>query len=238
MDVDLIHSSTCPHVDETIDRLDEVLERLAPGSVVRKRDMETSALGETWRHLGSPTVLVEGRDLEGRVAHPRITGCRSYGGAGVPPTWMIEAAVLRTARPRTLLFMCLANSARSQMAEGLARWLAPPTVSIHSAGSLPLRVDPLAVEALAEIGIDISSHGSKSVEDVPAAVDALVTLCAEETCPSLPGLRMQLHWPIPDPSGIEAGGERKLQAFRGARDTLLRRLAVTFRGWKLLEKMS
>ena len=136
---------------------------------------------------------------------------------------MIEAAVLRAARPRTLLFMCLANSARSQMAEGLARWLAPPTVSIHSAGSLPLRVDPLAVEALAEIGIDISSHGSKSVEDVPAAVDALVTLCAEETCPSLPGLRMQLHWPIPDPSGIEAGGERKLQAFRGARDTLPRR---------------
>ncbi|MBW2262250.1 MAG: arsenate reductase ArsC [Deltaproteobacteria bacterium] len=144
---------------------------------------------------------------------------------------MIEAAVLRAAQPKNLLFMCLANSARSQMAEGLARWLAPPSVSIHSAGSLPSNVNPLAVEAMAEIGIDISSHASKSVEDVPTPVDALVTLCAEETCPTLPGLRMQIHWPIPDPAAIEASGEKKLQAFRGARDTLFRRLAILFRGW-------
>jgi len=231
MNVDLIISSSCSHVDETISRLDEVLERLAPGSIVRKRDMETSTIGETWRHLGSPSILVDDRDLEGRSAHPRIEGCRSYGGAGIPPTWMIEAAVLRAAQPKNLLFMCLANSARSQMAEGLARWLAPPSVSIHSAGSLPSNVNPLAVEAMAEIGIDISSHASKSVEDVPTPVDALVTLCAEETCPTLPGLRMQIHWPIPDPAAIEASGEKKLQAFRGARDTLFRRLAILFRGW-------
>ncbi len=231
VNVDLIHSSTCPHVDETIVRLDEVLERLAPGSVVRRCDMETSSIGETWRHLGSPTILVDGRDLEGRSAHPRIEGCRSYQGAYIPSTWMIEAAVLRAARPRTLLFMCLANSSRSQMAEGLARWLAPPCVSIHSAGSLPSNVNPLAVEAMAEIGIDISSHTSKPVEDIPTPVNALITLCSRETCPTIPGLRLQIHWPVPDPAGIDASGEKKLQTFRGARDTLFRRLAVLFRGW-------
>jgi arsenate reductase len=231
MRVDLIHSSSCPHVGETIVRLDEVLERLAPGSSVRRRNMESSTVGETWRHLGSPTILVDGRDLEGRSAHPRIEGCRCYDGSPIPPTWMIEAAVLRASRPRNLLFMCLANSARSQMAEGLARWLAPPSVSVHSAGSLPSKVNPLAVEAMAEIGIDISSHASKPVEDIPTPVDALVTLCAEETCPTLPGLRMQIHWPVPDPASIDASGERKLQAFRGARDVLLRRLTVLFRGW-------
>jgi arsenate reductase len=231
MHVDLIHSSSCPHVGETVARLDEVLERLAPGSSVRRRDVETSSIGETWRHLGSPTILVDGRDLEGRTAHPRIEGCRSYDGSPIPPTWMIEAAVLRAAQPRNLLFMCLANSARSQMAEGLARWLAPPPVAVHSAGTLPSQVNPLAVEAMAEIGIDISSHTAKSVEDVPMPVDALVTLCAEETCPTLPGLRMQIHWPVPDPASIDASDEKKLQAFRGARDAIFRRLAVLFRGW-------
>ena len=98
--------------------------------------------------------------------------------------WEREAVALREARPRHVLFLCVANSARSQMAEGIARALAPPSVKISSAGSRPSRVNPLAVKVLAEIGVDISGQTSKSVDDVPAAdVDAVVTLCADEVCP-------------------------------------------------------
>src|SRR3546814_9614205 len=87
-----------------------------------------------------------------------------------------------------ILFLCVANSARSQMAEGLTRYLLGDRATVMSAGSAPSRVNPYAVEAMAEIGIDISGHRSKSVDDIdPAEVDLVVTLCAEEDCPVLPG---------------------------------------------------
>ena len=98
--------------------------------------------------------------------------------------WEQEAARLRAHPPRHVLFLCVANSARSQMAEGIARALAPPSVKVSSAGSQPSRLNPLAVQALAEIGLDISGHWSKSVNDIPPDdVDAVITLCAEEVCP-------------------------------------------------------
>src|SRR3546814_9536388 len=87
-----------------------------------------------------------------------------------------------------VLFLCVANSACSQMAEGLARTLLDGRATVASAGSQPSQVNPYAVEAMAEIGIDISGQHSKSVADIdPASVDVVVTLCAEEVCPTLPG---------------------------------------------------
>lgn len=87
------------------------------------------------------------------------------------------------------------------MAEGLARSLLGEQVDVLSAGSQPSKVNPYAIGAMAEIGIDISAHHSKSVDDVDAAsVDAVVTLCADEVCPVLPGRVTRLHWPIPDPA--------------------------------------
>src|SRR3546814_4196774 len=84
-----------------------------------------------------------------------------------------------------VLFLCVANSARSQMAEGLARTLLDDRATVASAGSQPSQVNPYAVEAMAEIGIDISGQHSKSVADIdPASVDVVVTLCAEEVCRS------------------------------------------------------
>ena len=86
--------------------------------------------------------------------------------------------------PKGILFLCVANSARSQMAEGIARSLAPPGVKIWSAGSRPTKVRPEAIEVLKEIGIDISEHRSKAVAEIPADdVDTVITLCAEEECP-------------------------------------------------------
>jgi arsenate reductase len=143
--------------------------------------------------------------------------------------WRAEAERLRASPPRHLLFLCVANSARSQMAEGIARALAPAGVEVSSAGSRPSRLNPLAVRALAEIGFDISGHRSKGVDEIPAAeVDAVVTLCAEEVCPAWLGRATRLHWGLPDPAGAGATEAERLQAFREVRDELRRRLAVVF----------
>jgi arsenate reductase len=117
------------------------------------------------------------------------------------------------------------------MAEGIARALAPAGVEVSSAGSRPSRVNPLAIRALDEIGIDLRAHRSKSVDEIaPGAVDAIVTLCAEEVCPVFLGRAHRVHWALPDPAAAGGTEEERLQAFRDVRDELRRRLAVVFRG--------
>lgn len=144
------------------------------------------------------------------------------------PAWVAEARALRAAAPKHVLFLCVANSARSQMAEGIARSLAPHGVKVSSAGSEPASVRPEAVEALGEIGIDISGHRAKRVEEIDASVDAVVTLCAEEVCPVWLGRAHRVHWGLPDPAAVE--GEGRMGAFREVRDELRRRLGVVFEG--------
>jgi arsenate reductase len=143
--------------------------------------------------------------------------------------WIAEADHLRERAPRGILFLCVANSARSQMAEGIARSLAPQGVEVFSAGSNPGVLNPLAVQALAEIGIDISGHRSKGIPEVPAdRVDAVITLCAEEVCPAWLGRAHRLHWGLPDPAGAGDDDPARLQAFRTVRDELVRRLGRLF----------
>ena len=127
-----------------------------------------------------------------------------------------------------ILFLCVANSARSQMAEGLARQLLYPS-EVLSAGSRPSRVNPYAIEAMREIGIDISGQRSKSVSEIdPAAIDLVVTLCAEEVCPVLPGRVRRLHWPIDDPAteDPQIGPEQQRARFRVAREAIRARLVA------------
>lgn len=103
-----------------------------------------------------------------------------------------------------ILFLCVANSARSQMAEGLARHLLGPGAAIMSAGSAPTKPNHYAIEAMADRGIDITTHTSKSFASLDAAAfDYVITLCAEEICPWLPGKTRRLHWPIDDPASSE-----------------------------------
>lgn len=145
--------------------------------------------------------------------------------------WRAEALALRAARPSHILFLCVANSARSQMAEGVARSLAPPGVRVSSAGSEPATVRPEAVRTLREIGIDISGHRSKGTDEVERPVDAVVTLCAEEVCPLWVGDALRVHWGLPDPAVVPEGpGEARIEAFRQVRDELVRRLRVVFGG--------
>ncbi len=129
-----------------------------------------------------------------------------------------------------ILFLCVGNSARSQMAEGLARQLLGAHAQVMSAGSKPSQVNPHAIAAMAEIGIDISQHQSKSVDTIdPASIDMVITLCAEEVCPILPGKVKRLHWPISDPASSTNGLSRErtlLANFRTTRDQIKARIAV------------
>ena len=129
-----------------------------------------------------------------------------------------------------LLFMCVANSARSQIAEGLGRHLAPQGVTVYSAGSEPSHVRPQAIKVMAEIGIDITGHTSNGVDDLPLdQIDTVITLCAEEVCPVFPGDVTRLHWPLPDPAGHDdETEEQQLDRFRAARNEIEKRLIAFF----------
>lgn len=111
------------------------------------------------------------------------------------------------------------------MAEGIARSILPPSITVRSAGSNPTSVRPEAVAVLREIGIDISGHRSKSVSDIEAGdIDTVVTLCAEEVCPVFFGSVERIHWPLPDPAAAQGAEEERLAAFRATRDELRRRI--------------
>ena len=130
-----------------------------------------------------------------------------------------------------ILFLCVENAARSQIAEGLARSMVPAGTKVWSAGSRPTSVRPEAVAVLKEIDIDISHHRSKGVEEIPAAeVDTVVTLCGEEECPLFLGKATRLHWGLPDPAAVQGSEQDRLNAFRATRDEIRRRLEALFAG--------
>jgi arsenate reductase len=125
-------------------------------------------------------------------------------------------------RPR-VLFLCVHNSARSQMAEGLLRSMAGDGVVVQSAGLEAGRLRPEAIAVMAEFGLDISAQRSKSVEDLAGErFDVVVTTCdeAREACPLFPGALEILHWSIADPAAVQGDDATRLEAFREARDEL------------------
>lgn len=129
----------------------------------------------------------------------------------------------------SLLFLCVANSARSQMAEGLARHIFDDSVDVQSAGSEPSRVNPFAIKAMAELDIDLSGQCSKSVQSIePQSVDLVITLCAEEVCPAFLSKAARIHWPLQDPDrkNEDLSDDERLEHFRVARDQIRARLEV------------
>jgi arsenate reductase len=134
-------------------------------------------------------------------------------------------------RQKEVLFLCTANSCRSQMAEGFARSLAPKGVRVYSAGTEPRQIHPLAVKAMKEQGIDISDQRSKGLEAVPLEkIDVVVTLCGEaaERCPALPKKTEHLHWPLPDPALAQGAEDVVLKTFRAVRDEIRVRVEELF----------
>ncbi|MCA1773490.1 MAG: arsenate reductase ArsC, partial [Halomonas sp.] len=128
---------------------------------------------------------------------------------------------------KKIVFLCVANSARSQMAEALARELLPQHVEVLSAGSAPSRINPYAVTVTEELGIDMSQQYAKNIEDVDTKdVDTVITLCAEEVCPTFFGNVKRLHWPMTDPSAGSNDEAEILERFRTVRDQLKQRILV------------
>ena len=126
-----------------------------------------------------------------------------------------------------VLFLCTANSARSQMAEGLLRALAGDRIEVSSAGAQPSAVNPLAIKAMAERGLDIRHHRSKHLDEfLTELFDHVITLCnsAAESCPLFPGPAKRVHWDLPDPAAVEGSEERRLASFRQVRNDLEARL--------------
>jgi arsenate reductase len=128
---------------------------------------------------------------------------------------------------KRILILCTGNSARSQMAEGLLREIGQGRFEVFSAGTKPSHVRPEAIAVMAELGIDLSSHTSKGVEQfLNQPLDLVITVCghAEETCPPFPGSIRRLHWPFEDPAAVQGSEETRLAAFRKIRDQLRDRI--------------
>lgn len=131
-------------------------------------------------------------------------------------------------QPMRVLFLCTHNSSRSQMAEGLLRARGGAVYDVFSAGTEPRVVHPLAIKAMREIGIDVSSYRAKSLEEFrdQPPMDLVVTVCDEaaEACPYFPNARRQVHWGFSDPSRVEGSEEERLAAFRHIRDLIATRI--------------
>jgi len=124
---------------------------------------------------------------------------------------------------KKVLFLCTGNSARSQMAEGFLKYMAGDRFEVYSAGVKPTAVNPLAIKVMAEIGIDISKHKSKSVmEFIDQSFDYVITVCgnAQKTCPVFPGEHEKIHWDLEDPAAAEGSEEKKIVVFRKIRDEI------------------
>jgi arsenate reductase len=130
---------------------------------------------------------------------------------------------------KRILFLCTGNSARSQMAEGLLRHEAGDRFEVFSAGTHPSLVRPEAIAVMNEIGIDISGHRSKSVDEFTTQkLDTVITVCdnAKESCPVFPGGTRRLHWPFEDPALVQGTDEQRKDAFRKIRDRIHGRIMV------------
>jgi arsenate reductase len=133
-------------------------------------------------------------------------------------------------QPVRVLFLCIHNSSRSQMAEGLLRARGGPDYQVFSAGTQPRAVHPLAFQAMAELDIDLSQHWSKGIEDFDdqPPMDLVVTVCDEaaEACPFFPRAHRQEHWGFPDPSAATGALEERLAVFRQVRDAISARIGL------------
>ncbi|MFN3323880.1 MAG: arsenate reductase ArsC [Bryobacteraceae bacterium] len=134
---------------------------------------------------------------------------------------------------KTVLILCTGNSARSQMAEGIFRQLGGDRFEVFSAGTRPTAVRPEAIAAMREVGIDLSGHWSKSVDEFAGReFDYIITVCdnARESCPVFPGNGERLHWPFEDPAAVEGSEDERLAAFRKVRNQIEARIRAFLEG--------
>lgn len=131
-------------------------------------------------------------------------------------------------KKQRILILCTGNSARSQMAEGLLRHIAGAKFEVESAGTIASFVRPQAIAAMAQIGIDISGHRSKCLDEfLDSQFDYVITVCdnADETCPIFPGNAVRIHWSFDDPAGSKGTDFEIAQEFSRVRDEIAAKLS-------------
>ncbi len=131
--------------------------------------------------------------------------------------------------PIKVLFLCTGNSCRSQMAEGLLRSLGGERFEVHSAGTEPKYIHPMAIRAMAEVGVDISGQRSKPIDEfLDQEFDYIITVCdrARDNCPTFPGDSRRIHWSFEDPAAATGSDEQRMQLFRKVRGELSNRLKL------------
>jgi arsenate reductase len=229
MKIEFFYAAECPEADSNFKQLVNAADNIIPDVKIQKILVTSNDNAASLKCYGIPSIHIDGQDLEYKLNRQYSMECRSYDGNSVIPVWLMEAGILRALKPKAFLFLCVANSARSQIGEGVAKKLAPDDVIVQSAGSIPSSVRPGAVTVLKELNIDTSDLRSKNVKEIdPATVDTVITLCAQEECPLFLGKAIRIYWGLPDPAGIKGSAEKQLDAFRKTRDELLRRLKVIF----------
>lgn len=239
MKVRFLYFKGCPHAEPALNLLREVLKEKGIEEEIEIVEIKSKEDAERYHFLGSPTIQINGLDIEKeRRNESSVMGCRIYktkdGYSGVPPKEMIEKAIkeaITSQNKKRVLFICTHNSARSQMAEGLLKALYGDRYEVYSAGTYPTEVNPYAIKVMSEIGIDISNHKSKSIEEfIGMDIDYVITVCdkAKEICPYFPGAKNYLHQSFEDPASYEGNEEKKLEVFRKVRDQIKEWIIKTF----------
>jgi thioredoxin type arsenate reductase len=163
--------------------------------------------------------LADARDVYYTLDLERVRALYFASGEALHPVLGIGGlpAQDRLLQPVRVLFLCTHNSARSQMAEAILRSHSKGQIEVFSAGTEPAGVHPLAIQAMAEMEIDINSQRSKSLEAyLGQDFDYIITVCdrAREACPIFPGDPVRIHWSFPDPAAVEGPRSKRYQAFR------------------------
>lgn len=208
-------------------RAGEVVARVGqPQNVVSYHLKQLRQLGVVHDRRSSS----DARDIYYSLDLERLHGLYAAAGdalhPGLAPTTASEAAVSQLTAPLRILFLCTHNSARSQLAEGIARQLGGDAVTVASAGSEPTEVHPMTYQLLHEWDIDTRCHRAKHVNEfVGQTFDYVITVCdyVHDNCPTFPGDPDRIHWSFPDPAAL-ADPEQQLQAFRTVRRELCTRI--------------
>ncbi len=225
--LEFLHYPDDPDSEVAMEMLTEAVMTITSGIEIRKRIVRPGSLccGHTME------IRINGKRVRDVATGPPVPGNFVNCEVGdLPPCWAVEAAILNAIKPSGILFLCVANSARSQLAEGIARSMAPGDVKVFSAGSAPTVLREEVVRVLAEIGIDASSQYAKPIDAIPTdQVDAVITVCGEEVCPVWLHPAARVHWAMPDPAAVQ--GPDRIRAFREVRNELLMRIRRVFQDW-------
>ncbi len=212
--VRLLTTAGCPSAGPALEAIRKVIRDEGLNAGVEQVGVPDAQAARRERFYGSPSIQINGLDIEvqRRTGLP-CYGCRLYesptGAPGVPPYELIRDAFHRAlAISPKVLFLCTGNSCRSQMAEGWARHLKGDAIETYSAGIETHGLNPNAVKVMAEAGVDITGHTSKTLNDLAhVTFDYVVTVCghAHETCPVFPGNAAVIHKGFDDPRPSSPG---------------------------------